>query len=225
MFQCDVRQKMLCHHKGEDYPSNLMVYFIECIELAHKTESPIENLRSIGLIFYTHYFIINLKIFSNIMMIPSAHIKKLLAYHQCTIIHDIKLEKIQVKEVHDTKKWTFCTYGKANDSRYLLNALTQLNILIDQRSDLFEEEQKNNPSVSQDAGTGFTFFSLPSIFSISDMKKPNHLNNDSKIFISNGSMHRIRPKESIKLGSVPQLNSNSFWPCPKAKTKTTTEKT
>lgn len=222
MFQCDVRQKMLLHHKGEDHPSNLIVYFIECIELAHKTESPTENLKNVGLVFYSHFFIINLKIFSNILMIPSAHIKKLLAYHKCSIIHDLKQEKIQVKEAYDTKKWTFYRYGKTNDSKYLLNILLKLNLLHDQKSEIFEEEQKNIAYNYQDGRIGFTFFTLPSIYTISN-KIPDYLNNDSKIFISNELVHQIKPNSSLNLESISQLNSNSLWPSPKEKDKTSME--
>lgn len=214
MFQCDVRQKIICHHNAEDHPSNIIVYFIECIELANKTESPIENLKNIGLIFYSEFFVINLKLLSPIIIIPSSYLKKLLAYHQCNLIQDLKSFS-QIKEELDNKKWSFYTYGITNDSKKLLNILSKYQIFNDHIYP-YKENQKKNHNPNNEFGTCFTTLSLPNVLPVTNNTLSYFNNDKSKVFISNDSIHYIGSNTSLNLDPI-QLNTNSFWPFAKPK--------
>ena len=212
MFKYDVAQKLINNHKKEPEIINIVVCFMEIIEVAIPTDSPLENLKSIGLCFSKNYVAININTISSVLMLPTTQIRSLLDKSAFKPLRNPKISP-DFKDLQN-QKWEFFEYGNNKDCQKLKSLLHKFKFFSHRtKQEVAKDEMPQFHSSFK--YSFFTQFQLPGQIT-KQSQNPFALKtnwNDSEKIILIDNNRYIWPFNK-RTPEIPDLKfqTNNFWP-------------
>lgn len=213
MFKYELRQKIFNNQNREEVAPNIISIIFRCIQMAHKTEAPIDNLASVGLKFYSTYFLIDYKVFSSIFLMPVIIIKNQLSQQDCSTFLPTDFPK-KGEKISDN--WSIHRYGNTIDCQNVLKILHNHQLFYgDSPYNEKIEEEKRHLTYWKHSESSFSVSLLPSkVHNLPKLPATNS-NQGPHAFISKGSIYFTIPRQELL--PIVGLQTDESWPTTRKK--------